>query len=519
MPLPRAGRTTLLALALAGCAIPAPPPPGPGPVAPETVDAFSLPPLPPAQPIPREEYARRRAALAAHMDEGVLVVLGAGEPEADYLPFAQGSNFRYLTGVTEPGAALVVSKRGGKVEERIFVRARNPAREVWEGARLGAEGVQRLTGIPAETVDRLDESLASLLAGAGTLYAATALDDAEGLLDTLTPERQVLGRLSARRPELQVVSLQDAVERLRAVKSPAELDLIRRSAYVTALAHRAVMRTIEPGMNEFEGQSLIEYYFRRHGADRPSFATIVGSGPNSTTLHYNAADRFMNAGEVVVMDIGASYRGYAADVTRTVPVSGTFSPEQRAVYEVVLAAQKAAEARVRPGATWQQLSQASDSVLAHGLARLGLIDSAGATYDCGQGRCPQYRIYYMHGLGHGIGLEVHDPEVSYYGPMRIGSAFTIEPGIYVRADALDFLPDTPGNRAMIGRLRPALERYRNIGVRIEDDYIVTAEGGERISAGAPREVEEVEALMRLPGVGEADRRPGVVEWYRQSVPR
>ena len=519
MSLPRAGRTTLLALVLAGCAAPPPPPAGPGSAGPGEVDAFSLPALPPAQPIPREEYARRRAALAAQMGDGVLVVIGAGEPEADYLPFAQGSNFRYLTGVMEPGAALVVSKRGGQVEERIFVRSRNPAREVWEGARLGAEGVQRLTGIPAKTVDQIGDSLGALLQGAGTLYTATSLADAEGILETLTPEQQVLVRLAAKRPDLIVSSLQDEVERLRAAKSPAELDLIRRSAYVTALAHRAVMRTLEPGMNEFEGQSLIEYYFRRHGAERPSFATIVGSGPNSTTLHYNAADRFMNAGEVVVMDIGASYRGYAADVTRTVPVSGTFSPEQRAVYEIVLAAQKAAEARARPGATWQQLNQASDSVLAHGMARLGLIDSPEATYDCGQGRCPQFRIYYMHGLGHGIGLDVHDPEVSYYGPIRVGSAFTIEPGIYVRADALDYLPDTPDNRAMVARLRPALERHKNIGVRIEDDYIVSAEGAERISAGAPREIAEVEALMKLPGVGEADRRPGVVEWYRQSEPR
>ena len=238
------------------------------------------------------------------------------------------------------------------------------------------------------------------------------------------------------------------------MKSPAELDLIRRAAYVTSLAHRAVFRTIEPGMNEFEAHGLIEYYFRRHGADRPSFATIVGSGPNSTTLHYNAADRFMNAGEVVVMDIGASYRGYAADITRTVPVSGRFSAEQRAIYGIVLAAQKAAEALVRPGATWQQLNQAADSVLAHGLAELGLIDAPDATYQCGQGRCQQLRLFYMHGLGHGIGLEVHDPELSYFGPMREGSAFTIEPGIYVRADALDFLSPTPANRAMIDRLSP-----------------------------------------------------------------
>lgn len=516
MPLPRAGRATILVLALAGCSTASAPRGAPEAAGTGAMDAFALPALPAAQPIGREEYARRRAALAAQMEEGVLVVPGAGVPEADYLPFTQSSDFRYLTGIEEPGAALVIAKRAGGVEERLFVLPRNPAREVWEGVRLGAEGAERLTGIPARTVDAMPAALDSLLQGDAALYATAAPQEAEGLLGTLSPAQQVIRRLSERYPGRQVVSLEDALSRLRAAKSPVELDLIRRAAYITVLAHRAAMRTMEPEMNEFEVQALIEYFFRRHGADRPSFSTIVGSGPNSTTLHYNADDRFMSAGEVVVMDIGASYRGYAADITRTVPVSGRFSPEQRAIYEIVLGAQKAAEARVRPGATWQQLGAAADSVLAHGLARLGLIDAPDATYRCAQGECPQFRLFYMHGLGHGIGLDVHDPDVSYFGPIRAGSAFTIEPGIYVRADALDFLPDTPENRAMTERLRPALQRYQNIGVRIEDDYIVTAEGAERVSAGAPREVEEVEALMRLPGIGAEDRRGQIVDWYRQT---
>ncbi|MBA3969488.1 MAG: M24 family metallopeptidase [Gemmatimonadetes bacterium] len=329
-----------------------------------------------------------------------------------------------------------------------------------------------------------------------------------------TRDQRMLMRLATQHAA-RVIPVDETLNRLRGTKSAAELDLIRRAVYITNVAQGEVMRSMEPGMNEFEIQALIEYVFRRHGAERPSFATIVGSGPNSTTLHYNTNDRFTQAGDMVVMDIGASYRGYAADVTRSVPVNGVFSPEQRAIYSIVLDAQKAAEALARPGATMEQLNAAASRVLATGLARLGLIESASATYACGGagalGRCPQLRLFYMHGLGHGIGLDVHDPNNS---PFVVGSAFTIEPGIYVRADALDYLPDTPENRALIGRLRPMVERYRNIGVRIEDDYFITASGAERISAGAPREIGEIEALMAQTGLGNRERRPEVVEWYR-----
>ena len=232
----------------------------------------------------------------------------------------------------------------------------------------------------------------------------------------------------------------------------------------------------------------------------------------------------MQAGDVLVMDIGASYDGYAADVTRTVPVNGRFSPEQRQVYEIVLAAQRAAEERAGLGVTMGQMSQTASAVLAAGLARLGLIESADARFDCltpaGTTReCAQLNLYYMHGLGHGIGLDVHDPDMAYSTGMVPGSAFTIEPGIYVRADVLDYLPDTPRNRQMAERIRAATERYRNIGVRIEDSYLVTADGVERISAGAPREIAEIEALMARESLWNRERRPEVVEWYRGTVAR
>jgi Xaa-Pro aminopeptidase len=231
----------------------------------------------------------------------------------------------------------------------------------------------------------------------------------------------------------------------------------------------------------------------------------------------------MSAGEVLLFDVGASYRGYAADVTRTVPVSGTFTPEQRAIYDIVLQAQKAAESQIRVGVAWREIEGAASRVIAEGLARLGLIDSPEATYICGTdanvNRCPQYRLYYMHGLGHGVGLDVHDPDISYFSSFQVGSAFTIEPGIYVRQDVLDFLPNAPANQAMIARLRPAVERYRNIGVRIEDVYLVTPQGLERASQGVPREAADVEALMAERGLGEQERRPAVVDWYRATTPR
>ncbi|HLM66419.1 MAG TPA: M24 family metallopeptidase, partial [Longimicrobium sp.] len=381
---------------------------------------------------------------------------------------------------------------------------------------------------PARGSHQMMTHLDWALRSATTLYTL-APERGEPLLGTgqqvLTTEQQVVQGLRARHANItRVVDLSDRLRTLRQAKSPAELDLLRRAVFITTLAHREAARAVEPGMNEFEIHALIEGTFRRYGAERPGFGSIVGSGPNSTTLHYRAADRYMQAGEMLVMDIGASFSGYTADVTRTVPVNGRFSPEQRAVYEIVLAAQKAAEAEARAGRTMGQLSQVATRVIGEGLARLGLIESAAAVYDCeGRGgvrrECPQLALFYMHGLGHGIGLDVHDPEAGYTSGFTAGSAFTIEPGIYVRADALEYLPDTRRNRAMIARIRSAVQRYRDIGVRIEDDYFVTAQGVERVTAGAPREIAEIEALMAQESFWNRERRPQVAEWYRGATPR
>ncbi len=485
------------------------------------VAVLLLPSLVAAQIAPAE-HARRRERLAAEIGDGVVLALGAPEPTEDYLSFFQSSRFLDLTGVREPDAALVMVKRGNDVRTILFVERRDPATEVWSGRRMGPEGATRATGMPARASGELRPVLDSLLARGGTLWVVGDYDPRESER-TMSRDEQYVRRLVERNDDVRARSANMAVDRLRGTKSAAELDLIRKAAAITVEAHREAMRFAEPGVNEFELQGLIEFTFRRNGADRPGFATIVGSGPNSTTLHYNADDRFTRAGEVVVMDIGASYRGYSADVTRTIPVSGTFTPDQRAIYKIVRDAQAAAERQARPGAPAQRMMDSSTVVIAEGLARLGLIERPDATFDCvvngERGECPQYTLYYMHGLGHGIGLDVHDPEQYYFtGTIAEGSAFTIEPGIYVRENLLDILPATARNRAMIQRIRPAVELFRNIGVRIEDDYIVTARGLEWISQ-APREVDEIEALMRDPWTGPAARRPDLVEWYRETAPR
>ncbi|HEU4884493.1 MAG TPA: aminopeptidase P N-terminal domain-containing protein, partial [Longimicrobium sp.] len=336
-------------------------------------DAFAVPATPAPAPIAREEFARRRQALAREMEDGVLVVMGSMEPDADYMSFAQNAPFRYLTGINEPNAVLVISKRRGRADEHLFVMPREPSEEVWQGARLGAEGAQRLTGIPSHTTEEMEAVLRGLLTGAQTLYTVSPLSPDGSSNPWQRPDQQLIQRLRAAHGVAQVRDLSSALFAIRQVKSSGELDMLRRAILVTTLAHREAMRAVEPGMNEFEVHALIEGTFRRYGAERPAFGSIVGSGPNSTTLHYRTADRYMQDGEMLVMDIGASFNGYAADVTRTVPVSGRYTPEQRAVYQIVRDAQAAAERAAKVGSRWAQAQAAADSVVARGLARLGLI--------------------------------------------------------------------------------------------------------------------------------------------------
>ena len=473
----------------------------------------------------QKEFASRREALLKRVGDGVIVAFGAHEPAQDYLSFYQSPSFYYLTGLREPDAALVMVKKNGQVNATMFVQPRLPAREVWTGARIGMAGVETLTGIRGRSSEQLAAVLDSL-AGTGQQFLVVGdvpahEAEAQGQTAVRSADDQLLDALKRKVSTLRITPVNDVVEQLRSAKSPAELALIKQAVEITVLAQKEAISALTDGINEFELQALIEYTFRRNGADRPSFATIVGSGPNSTTLHYNRDDRFIDINDMVVMDIGASYKGYAADITRTVPASGHFSTSQRDIYQLVRDVQSAAERQAVPGAPSRLMNDSANAVMAAGLARLKLIDSPSATYDCSTGanprQCPQYRLYYMHGLGHGIGLEVHDPEQFYYtARLAPGSAFTIEPGIYVREHVLEEMPDTPRNREIADRLRQFVMFYKNIGVRIEDDYAVTDRGVERLSAGAPREIAELEALMKAGSTGPAKRNREMVERYRQN---
>jgi Xaa-Pro aminopeptidase len=453
-----------------------------------------------AAQVPASEFATRRAALFRQVDLPAVLVLGGAAPLHDYLPWQQSRPFFYLTGFREPESALLMLRGPSGPRAILFVQPKDPAAEVWSGVRLGVEGVRTRLGLEGRAMRDLPAVLDSVLGVDRRLGVAGELD---APTDQPSAHQVFVQQLTARNPTLDLTDVTPAVAALRGVKSPAELERLQVAAEISARGHLAAWRVIQPGVAEFEVQAAAEHVWRREGADGPGYASIVGSGPNATTLHYNASTRIAEAGELLLMDMAASYDGYSADITRTVPVSGRFSPAQRDVYEAVLAAVKAAERQVRAGAPARRMVDSSNVVLKAALTRMGLIDAPDDTYECGTGarprQCPQIGLYYMHGLGHGIGLDVHDPDqYAESGIIGVGSAFTIEPGIYVRAQLPEILPATEGNRAFLARIAPALARYGGIGVRIEDDYLVTAQGVVRASAGVPRELDEVERAMAEP---------------------
>ncbi|MEX2182361.1 MAG: aminopeptidase P family protein [Gemmatimonadaceae bacterium] len=461
--------------------------------------------------MPSAAFAARRDALARTVGDGVIVVLGSPEPTPDFLPYQQSRPFFYLTGVLEADAALVMIQQGESRRAVLFVQPKDPAQEVWTGTRLGVDGVGAL-GFDGREASVLRTVLDSLLDAGTALFVA---GDFTGGRGPRTPHDQFVEALRAAHPTARIADATGAIAALRGTKSPAELERLRIAAEISNRGHLAAIRLTQPGVAEFELQAIAEYVWRREGADGPGYSSIVGSGPNSTVLHYGASTRVAEAGEVIVMDMAASFDGYSADITRTIPVSGRFTDAQRELYSVVLAAQKAAERQVRVGAPARAMIDSANAALHAGLTQLGLVEAPGATYDCGTAerprQCSQLSLYSMHELGHGIGLDVHDPEQYYRtGTIGVGSAFTIEPGVYVRENTLALIPDTPRNRVLKARIGPAVARHAGTGVRIEDDYLVTAAGVERPSALVPREIDEIERLMREP---RTERDPAVVERY------
>lgn len=428
------------------------------PSAPEPVEQ-----LPGAgRPIDIAATAARRALLMDRLGDALIVVPAGTQRdlERDVLQdndFRQDDYFFYLTGLESPDAWLVMAaQREGADEAFLLLPGRNPRSERWTGRRLGAgEDAERLTGIPATLpASSLDSLITALSARTGEpLYMP---------LSGTARVRDLAGGAASPRTVVDVVPVLDS---LRLVKDRAELTRMRRAIAITVEAQKAVMRAARPGMYEYQLEAVVEYTFRDLGADRVAFPSIVGSGPNGTTLHYDVNRRRTEPGDLVVVDIGAEYGQYSADVTRTFPVDGTFTPRQRAIYELVLAAQEAAIAAVRPGTTIGALNR---------VARQYIRDHSDDL--CGERTCD---AYFIHGLSHWLGMRVHD--VGAYGaPLVSGMVLTIEPGIYLPSEA--------------------------VGVRIEDDVLVTEDGAEVLSAGAPRTVEAIESLMRGPSRAEAPAR-------------
>ena len=459
--------------------------------------------------ISQREYAARRDSVAAHLGEGVLLAFGAPSPTTDQADFNQFPSFAYLTGYDRTDAAFLMVVGGGRpTYQMLFEPPTDPRLALYNGFRPDSADLARRTGLGLAQLSTLRERVESVV-GSGTLYVLTDVhtrDVADE--DTLTRGRRFVQDLWAVRPGLTIRSADPLLDSLRVRKSSAELALLRKAVAISMQGQTAAMHRVRPGINEGEIHALVDYTFRLAGASGPSFRAIVGSGPNSTSYHYRANDRVMRAGEVVVMDIGALYAGYAGDVTRTVPVSGKFSPDQAAIYRIVRESQLAAEHQVRAGAAVGGSDSAARAVEARGLARLGLIESPDATFDppwadaakCARTPtvCRQQFLYRAHGLGHGIGLEVHDAGGFSYSPTgfyQSQEVITIEPGLYISTALLDMLADTPRNRAFVARVRQAVERYNHIGIRIEDDYLVTDGGIEWLSRG-PREPEEIEAAMK-----------------------
>ena len=454
------------------------------------------------------EYAARRDSLAARLDSGIVVAYGGRNPVTDFGTFFQLPGFRYLTGYLEPDAALVILMRGGHQRSTLFVTPADPRRAFYYGFRPDSATIARDMGLEARPFESFGTVLDSLVTANSALpvYQLPDVEDQDfARADTLTRGQQWMKAFWEGHPDLVLRDATPMVDQLRARKSPAELALVRRAAEISAEGHRAVLSAPEP-RHEYEWAAVLEYTFRRLGAARPAYGSIVGAGVNGTQLHYMKDDGPARPGDLVVMDAAAEYEGYAADITRTVPVSGTFTTEQRAIYQIVRDAQAAAERQVRPGGSAQASLDSSIAVRARGLAKLGLIDSANAMIDppwradCERAptQCTQANLWMIHGISHGLGLAVHDPAQFYEGnrTYQPGDVFTIEPGIYISTRSLDALPDTPRNRAWIARVRTLVKKYENTGVRIEDDYIVTKSGVERISSNAPREIEEIEAIMR-----------------------
>ena len=438
--------------------------------------------MPRPKVISKEEFARRRRLLMRLMGRDSIAIVPAApvrlrNNDVEYA-YRQDSDFFYLTGFGEPESVAVLIPGRPPAEYVLFVRDRDAERETWDGRRAGTDGAIRDHGADdAFPIGDIDEILPGLMENRAKVFYAMGTH----------PEfdQRVVGWVNGlraqakhgRHPPLEFVALDHVLHDMRLYKSRGELDLMREAARIGVMAHRRAMRACRPGRSEYEIAAEIVHEFRSHNADT-SYQPIVGGGANSCILHYRENDRPLRDGDVLLIDAGCEFQCYASDITRTFPVNGRFSPAQRAVYEIVLQANQAAIAKVRPGNSWNAPHEAAVRVITQGLVKLGLLKGRTAALE----RSGAYRRFFMHRTGHWLGMDVHDVGDYKVGEewrvLEPGMVLTIEPGIYISGSA-----------------RGVPRGLRNIGIRIEDDVVVTRDGCEVLTAAAPKDPDEIEAVM------------------------
>jgi Xaa-Pro aminopeptidase len=471
--------------------------------------------------------ARREKTMARLGPESVLVVWSAParvySADIDY-KYRQNSDLLYLTGLDQEETILVLAPGAAGEKAAVFTRAADPFRELWYGHILTPAEVTSTSGVaavhPEHGQEAFDAFMARLLgdddgtpgassaaatpapgagafaaakaAGRARLCIADALDvdaphaDAPHAVDAPAPSEHGawLRQMTTRYRGVSACSARDILDAERAIKTPYEQRVLRHSVEISAEAQVEGMKATRPGRWEYEVQAAIEHWSRAHGALEQGYPSIVASGPNATTLHYLDSTRQMRDGDLLLVDAASSFEHLTGDITRTYPVNGRFTPEQRALYELVLRAQEAGIAAARPGATQSAVNDAVRAVFAEGLRPLGLVTPRA---DAGS----QVSLWFPHAPTHGIGLDVHDP----LDRLDVGTTFVIEPGLYIRPAALDGLPKTPEGEALAAALAPAVAKYRDMGVRIEDSFLMTADGPVMLSSKAPRRLSDIERVV------------------------
>ena len=435
--------------------------------------------------IETKEYVRRRKQLMRMAGRDAIVIVPAAPERVrnndSHYPYRQDSDFHYLSGFPEPDAVLALIPGREQGETILFCRERDAERERWDGARAGHDGAVRDYGFDdAFPIDDIDDILPDMIEGRTRVYYHFGRDPEFDL--------KLIGWINRVRaqvrqgavPPHEFVALSHLLHDLRLYKSRGELRVMRKSARIAAEAHVRAMRATRPGMNEHEVEAELLHEFRRHGAV-PSYEPIVGGGANACVLHYRANNAALRDGDLLLIDAGAEYQCYASDITRTFPVNGRFSPEQRAIYDIVLTAQTAAIDEVRPGRAFDAYHEAAVRVITRGLIKLGLLEGSLEK----NLREHAYRAFYMHKTGHWLGLDVHDVgDYRVDGEFRLlepGMVVTVEPGIYISPD-----------------LKRVPARWRGIGIRIEDDVVVTRGDPLVLTDSVPRDADAIEELMAAP---------------------